>query len=48
MTDNRRFKQKVRERMAKTGESYTDARRKILEEAAKRKDAEGNEQQADH
>lgn len=32
MTDNRRLKQTIRERMAKTGEAYNVARRRVLAE----------------
>ncbi|MBO3750092.1 DUF4872 domain-containing protein [Streptosporangiaceae bacterium NEAU-GS5] len=36
MTDNKAFKRRVRERMARTGESYTTARRHVLAKSGRR------------
>lgn len=35
MTDNRRLKRAIRERMSKTGEPYTVARRAVMAERSK-------------
>lgn len=42
MTENRKLKQEIRERMARTGENYTAARRHVLESRD-----EGTEPEAD-